>query len=300
MPKINPYYIKNIDKLPETATVSYYNAETDENLTAEEWRRLHPEVNPSEVRIINQGEVYQSWKADVDYPAYGPMNFGDETALMIVKSASIMNRLSRDYPTIVRLFEGNRGGTMNFLKANSAFSVYRASHEFYVGHSGERDGVKVWSDYGRKIDDYVDELCRRMRDSKGQSHYEQLRPASPVLAGEIYREYYNRFPYWPSVSQREQSDSVEINASDSHVYYVYHIVWSCVGRVFVKDTRPDYNTYKAEFSGSPEIKILELDYDKLKELEGIVSQRSFSEAEKMICDRDRTRDPRLLTWDSLK
>jgi hypothetical protein len=56
----------------------------------------------------------------------------------------------------------------------------------------------------------------------------------------------------------------------------------------------------AEFSGSPEIKILELDYGKLKELEGIVSQRSFSEAERMIRDKDRNRDSRLLTWDSLK
>jgi hypothetical protein len=84
------------------------------------------------------------------------------------------------------------------------------------------------------------------------------------------------------------------------VYYVYHIVWSCVGRVFVKDTRPDYDTYMAEFSGSPEIKILELDYDRLKELEGIVNQRSFSEAERMIRDKDENRDSRLLTWDSLK
>jgi hypothetical protein len=36
MPKLNPYLIKDITKLPETATVSYYNPETDENLTAEE------------------------------------------------------------------------------------------------------------------------------------------------------------------------------------------------------------------------------------------------------------------------
>jgi len=228
------------------------------------------------------------------------MDFGDETALMIVKSSSVMSRLRRDYPTIVRLFESNRGGTMRFLKANSAFSTYRASHEFYVGHTGEKNGVKVWSDYGKKIDDYVDDLCRRMRDNKGQSHYEQLRQATPVLAGEIYQKYYNRFPYWPSTSQREQSDSVEIDVSSSHVYYIYHIVWSCVGRVFVKDTRPDYNTYKAEFSGSPEIKILELDYDRLKELEGIVSERSFSEAERMIRDKDGSRDSRLLSWDSLR
>jgi hypothetical protein len=33
MPKTNPYYIP---KLPETATISYYNPETDQNFTVEE------------------------------------------------------------------------------------------------------------------------------------------------------------------------------------------------------------------------------------------------------------------------
>jgi hypothetical protein len=56
----------------------------------------------------------------------------------------------------------------------------------------------------------------------------------------------------------------------------------------------------AEFSGSPEIKILELDYERLKKLEEIVNEKSFSEAERMIRDKDRSRDSRLLTWDSLK
>jgi hypothetical protein len=70
---VNEKLIIPKNNLPETATVSYYNAETGQNLTVEEWKQLNPEVSPSEIRIINQGEVYHSWKADVDYPAYGPM-----------------------------------------------------------------------------------------------------------------------------------------------------------------------------------------------------------------------------------
>ena len=58
--------------IPKTFTVSYYNPETDQNLTAEEWKQLNPEVNPSEVKIINKGEVYRSWKVNSDNPAYGP------------------------------------------------------------------------------------------------------------------------------------------------------------------------------------------------------------------------------------
>ena len=51
MPKTNPYF----PKLPETATISYYNPETDQNLTAEEWNKLNSTANPTEIRIINQG-----------------------------------------------------------------------------------------------------------------------------------------------------------------------------------------------------------------------------------------------------
>jgi hypothetical protein len=32
----NPYYLKEIDKLSETATVSYYDVESGQNLTVEE------------------------------------------------------------------------------------------------------------------------------------------------------------------------------------------------------------------------------------------------------------------------
>lgn len=68
MVKENPY----ITKMPETYTVSYFDAETGQSFSAEEWKKLNPVVNPSEVRIINQGEVYQSWKINADDPTYGP------------------------------------------------------------------------------------------------------------------------------------------------------------------------------------------------------------------------------------
>jgi hypothetical protein len=106
----------------------------------EEFMKTHTENEG----IIDSYESEVKGYGDISVAkGYGPMPFGDETALMIVKSAKIMDRLSRDYPTIARLFEGNRSGTMNFLKANGAFSTYRVSREFYVDHTGEKDGVKV-------------------------------------------------------------------------------------------------------------------------------------------------------------
>jgi hypothetical protein len=62
---------KNIDKLPETYTVSYYNPEIDESITLNQ-EQLKAINNPSEFKVINQGETYQSWKALADNPAYGP------------------------------------------------------------------------------------------------------------------------------------------------------------------------------------------------------------------------------------
>jgi len=55
-----------------TFTVSYYNPETDQNLTQEEWQTLNPVSD--QVRIVSQNEVYRSWKADLGRPVYGPAN----------------------------------------------------------------------------------------------------------------------------------------------------------------------------------------------------------------------------------
>lgn len=72
-------YIPNQWKLniPSTATVSYYNPETDQNLTQEEWRALNS-TSSEQIRIVNQGETYRSWKTNIDEFVYGPMfNFNN-------------------------------------------------------------------------------------------------------------------------------------------------------------------------------------------------------------------------------
>ena len=68
MSKNNPYF----PKLPETATISYYNPETEENifLSREQLGNL---MNSGEFRLVDKKKDYRSWKADVDYSAYGPM-----------------------------------------------------------------------------------------------------------------------------------------------------------------------------------------------------------------------------------
>lgn len=69
MTQKNPYLIT---KLPETASVSYYDVETDQNSTVKEWNQLHPDIVPDEVIIIDNAGNYHSWKVGVDCPPYGP------------------------------------------------------------------------------------------------------------------------------------------------------------------------------------------------------------------------------------
>jgi len=134
MPKNNPYLIENkkpveeVRQIEEEIRLPKLSEITDKNGKV----KLPPEL------IEKLRDPNARFRTDiVAFP------YGDETALMIVKSSSIMSGLSRDCPTIARLFESNRSGTMNFLKANGAFSTYRVSREFYVDHTGERDGVKL-------------------------------------------------------------------------------------------------------------------------------------------------------------
>lgn len=64
MTQKNPYLINT--KLPETSTVSYYDVDTDQNLTFEEWNKLN-QNSSSEIRVIKSGSNFRSEKE-----GYGP------------------------------------------------------------------------------------------------------------------------------------------------------------------------------------------------------------------------------------
>jgi len=72
-------------------------------------------------------------------------------------------------------------------------------------------------------------------------------------------------------------------------------VWSCVGWVSVKDQRPATYTYMAEFSGNPDTKILQIDFDELGRLNRDVGRLGIESAKRMIDAKQGTRDSRMLT-----
>ncbi|WNE40484.1 MAG: hypothetical protein GBAus27B_000551 [Mycoplasmataceae bacterium] len=63
----------NFYELPKTATVAYYDAESDQNLTPKEWNKLC-QNNSNELETINKvSDVYISEKAfNKDVATYGP------------------------------------------------------------------------------------------------------------------------------------------------------------------------------------------------------------------------------------
>ncbi len=83
MTQKNPYLIN--DKLPETATVSYYDVETDQNLTQEEWNKLNF-LNQEDIAISPDScRIYISEKAyNKGIAMYGP-GFWDDFGLPVTK-----------------------------------------------------------------------------------------------------------------------------------------------------------------------------------------------------------------------
>ena len=110
-----------ITKLPETYTVSYYNPEVGENVELSQ-EQLRTITNPSEIRVINKGEVYRSWKDAVDNALYGPspMEF-----VGFAGSDNVIDKLREKFPKVASLVEYNRNGTAYFLRSQGVLSVYK-------------------------------------------------------------------------------------------------------------------------------------------------------------------------------
>jgi hypothetical protein len=226
-------------------------------------------------------------------------DFVNQASLMVAKSQSIITRLRQDHSRISELLEYNRNATIGFLKANGALHGYTITHTFEVLYTGYHDGMKVWEDYRTEIEAYVGELCKKLRTEDGKSYSEELYGARNSLAEYIHRKYYNELPYWPDVGDTNKR-KIYLNISGSYESGAYYLVWNCMGYIEVTDRRPELTKYMAEFRGDPEIKLLVVDFDKLKELERVINYRSLDLAKKLIEDKERERDQRSLTWETLR
>ncbi|CAG8554742.1 15123_t:CDS:1 [Funneliformis mosseae] len=225
------------------------------------------------------------------------MSFPNQAALMISKSESIIQQLRNNYPNLSQLLMHNREGTVGFLKANGGLFGFSLCHDFHVPHTGS-DNIKAWSDYRDAIEKYLEEVCGRViaKDpikNVERSFKEELREARKVLSNEIHRQHYIKFPLWPSSG--EQTTMVELDTGSAYNKGAYTLVWSCVGWIKVTDKRPQSDKYIAEFSGKPDLKLLVLDNDRLRELEDVVRREGIEAGKRRVGRSDYL----ALTWDQL-
>jgi len=256
----------------------------------------------SDERVINSYNWEVNSYKDISVGKLsGPMPFVDEaTALIVARADSIVTRLSRDYPSIVSLFNHNRSGTVEWLKAEGALAGYNVVHNFKIDFtdSTSKNGPEAWRCYREEIEKYVEKLCKDWKDSRGDFR-SRLRQARKALSDYIHEKYYDRLPQWPEVGETNMA-SIEVDTGDAYEADNYYIVWSCIGWVSIKDQRPEKYVYVAEFSGKPDTKILQIDFDKLGELNRKVNRLGLESAKAMIDAKEGTRDPRLLTWEDFK
>jgi len=294
MPKINPFLI------PEKIEKQKLVEEIRELNETSWWQEYQSQVNKSSLSPTARGKLIK--KSGSDYMSenkegYGPMPSDNDAALMVAGSQMIMNKIRRDFPNVASLLDWNRDLTLGFLQKKGALSLYQGTDAFRVpcSHSDNysKSGPAAWQEYRRKIDEYVSNVCSR---GNASNHFEELGPAREVLVGYIHEEYYKVLPYWPDVGQTN-TRSFKADISGSYAYgSSRQIVWSCLGWIKVEDRRPARETFEASFSGSPEIKLLILNLDKLKQIENMCVSRGIEDAKNHIRNE---RPSYQLTWNDL-
>ena len=265
------------------------------------WKEYQSSINKSSLSKTARSKVISksgsNFISERGKGGYGPMPSDNDAVMMVAGSQQIMNKIRRDFPNVAKLLDWDRNLTLGFLQRKGALSLYQGTDAFRVPCSHRDDysktGPAAWQEYRRKIDEYVSNVCSR---GDAKKHFEELGAAREVLVGYIHEEYYKILPLWPNVGQTN-TRSFKADISGSYAYVsASHIVWSCMGWIKVEDKRPAHDIFMASFSGSPEIKVLILNYDKLKVIENMCVSRGIEDAKNHIRNE---RPPYQLTWSDL-
>ncbi|CAG8830486.1 4432_t:CDS:1 [Gigaspora margarita] len=192
-----------------------------------------------------------------------------DNALIVSQEPSISLLISESYPSISDLLKQNGQETMAFLKSTGAFYPFRLRKEIEVEEKGDNN-FKTWEEYRNAIEMYLETICNEVKAKHPKSGIEisfkeHLRIARKDLATEIHDQHYKKFPFWPSIGQKQKS-KVELDVKDNYESHPYRLFWSCIGWINVKDCRSK-DKYYAHFDGRPDIKLLVFDLIKLNTIE---------------------------------
>jgi len=262
------------------------------------WQEYKNQTNKSKLSPAARNKVISKSGSDFvserGKEGYGPMPFGDE-ALTIAHSDAIMRKIRNEFPNVARLIGDMPAATLGFLKANGALSGYRViTHDFGFPFTDttSKSGPGAWQRYKEEAGKDVERICR---ENLGNKMFEELWGARRTLTDYIVGKYYDLLPYWPSVGETNIR-SFEANIGSSYDYGSNSkVVWNCLGWITVKDERPKEYTYKAQFSGSPEIKVLVLNGYAMREIENDASYNYERARQKISGGESRYRQ---IDWDT--
>ena len=217
--------------------------------------------------------------------------FLSQAVELFKSSESLSINLAKNFPKINELAKHNVSATLALLKSQKIISAYMVSHNFKINHKDEgKKGFEVWRQYKQEIEKYTEKLTDGWEKKEGVSEYfsDRLEKMREILASYIYIEYSKKLPLWPDVGE-ENKENLKLDISESYDHNdFFHIIWSCIGWVEIKDKRPERLVYEAELKGSPRIKIISLDLDNLKKLErGFDEEEDLEKVKKFLDSREK-------------
>ena len=180
----------------------------------------------------------------------------------------IVAKIRSEYPKVAQLLtdQDSKYHALSVLKAAKAITGYNMdTRKFEVDHEG-KDNLITWEEYGNKIEAHL-------KDNPEYKMFPKLlAPAVKKLAKYIHTEHYNEYPYWPDVGETNPGHGkywhdIDVDEFNSHTVDEMWVVWACNGWLYVRDERPDDDTYIAKFKAQPKLQVLFVNKVKLKILE---------------------------------
>eukprot|EP01083_Nonionella_stella_P057733 151440_1 len=142
--------------------------------------------------------------------------------------------------------------TIAHLKAKGIIKAQQCYRTFPMKTHEGTDNIATWKEYEHKIYEFLTIT----------NDDDRLKKQRKALATEIWKQHYKEFPKWPSVSKKQQSETIYLSKKDNYTEGDWIIFWSAGGHLKVTDLRPSKYEYKTRFEGKPRIRVLQVDWKR--------------------------------------
>ncbi|ETO13212.1 hypothetical protein RFI_24164 [Reticulomyxa filosa] len=121
--------------------------------------------------------------------------------------------IEKDYPTLYEVWKEAPEGTLAALNAVGAIKAYKLNRIFNMPYHEGSDNIQAGKEYKQALINYLKLVNTDVR----------LEKAREILADEIWKRHYERYPTWPKPGGN-QKDTVAIDRKDSYEYKEEYIM----------------------------------------------------------------------------